>query len=255
MFDKCYKCGQSGLKCKDDYATLKPGYWWEWRNETHKKLYRFFIANMLSSSPALDALSVKYPYPIPTPYKCPVEDSCKGGLDSPCKTGYEGPLCAVCSTEYNKQLQICTKCPSKRWIVVTHGLLEVFSYIKWPDSMEVIAKYSGVLQLNILQIAPIQCLITGLRVDAFGSLFAIMAINAAFIGLSGIYYGVQKTIILKSQILEGEEKSRRVSETKELVYRNIFFFLYVTYLSTCSKTASVLPLACQMKKKNYVINT
>ncbi|KAL9970585.1 hypothetical protein ACROYT_G022988 [Oculina patagonica] len=294
MFDKCYKCGQSGLKCKDDYASLKPGYWREWRNETHKKRYRSFIANMLTSSPALDALSVKFPYPIPTPYKCPVEDSCMGGLDSPCKIGYKGPLCAVCSIGYYKQLQICTKCPSKKWIVaqlsiiaailfiiivalvwtnkrnntkakeiplidrffsklkiligfyqVTYGLLEVFSYIKWADSLEDIAKYSGILQLNILQIAPIQCLITGLRVDAFGSLFATMAINASVIGLSGIYYGVQKAIILKSRLLEVEEKSKRISESKELVYRNIFFFLYVTYLSTCSKTAAVLPFACR----------
>ena len=30
------------------------------------------------------------------------------------------------------------------------------------------------------------------------------------------------------------------------VYRNLFFFLYVTYLNTCSKTVSVLPLACQI---------
>ena len=121
----------------------------------------------------------------------------------------------------------------------------MFSYIEWPDSLEVIAKYSGILQLNILQIAPIQCLITGLRVDAFGNLFAIMSINAAVIGLFGIYYGVHKAIILKSRVLEGGERSRRVSEIKEMVYRNLFFFLYVTYLSTCSKTATVLPFACR----------
>ena len=294
MFDKCYKCGLGGLECKDDYASLKSGHWWEWRNETHKDLYRLFIANMLSSSPALDAFSVRFSHPIPTPYKCPVEGSCKGGLDSPCKTGYEGPLCAVCSSGYYKQLQICTRCPSKTWIAaqlsiiavilfmiiaalawtnkrkdkkakelplidmflsklkivigfyqVTYGLLEVFSYIQWPDSLEGIAKYSGILQLNILQIAPIQCLFTRLQVDAFESLFAIMAINAAVIGLSGIYYAVQKALIMKSRIAEVKEKSRRITQTKELVYKNLFFVLYVTYLSTCSKTAAVLPLACQ----------
>ena len=294
MFDKCYKCGQGGLQCKDDYASLNPGYWWEWRNDTHKKRYRLFIANMLASSPALDVFSVKYPFSIPTPYKCPDQKSCKGGLDSPCEAGYEGPLCAICSSGYHKQLQTCSKCPSKKWIVaqlsiitailliivavlvwtnkrkdkevketslidrffsklkivigfyqVTYGLLEVFSYIKWPDSLEVIAQYSGVLQLNILQLAPIQCLFTGLQVDAFGSLFAMMAINAIVVTLSGIYYRVHKVITLKSRHLEDQEKSRRVSETKELTYRNLFFFLYVTYLSTCSKTATVLPLACR----------
>ena len=293
MFDKCYKCGQGGLECKDDWASLKSGHWWQWRNESHKERYRFFIANMLSSSPALDPFSVKYPYQIPMPYQCPVEDSCKGGLDSPCKTGYEGPLCAVCSAGYYKQLQICAKCPSKKWIAaqlsivtvivliiiavlasskkqkdkkakehvidrffsklkivigfnqVVNGLLEIFSYIKWPDSLEVIAKYSGVLQLNVLQLAPIQCFFKGLQVDAFGSLFALMAVNSVVIGLSGLSYGVYKAIISKRQSLEDEERSKRLKQTKELMYRYLFFSLYVTYQSTCSKTAAVLPLACQ----------
>ena len=31
---------------------------------------------------------------------------------------------------------------------------------------------------------------------------------------------------------------------KEIVYKNLFFILYITYLSTFSKTASVLPCAC-----------
>ena len=32
---------------------------------------------------------------------------------------------------------------------------------------------------------------------------------------------------------------------KEIVYKNLFFILYITYLSTFSKTASVLPFACR----------
>ncbi len=188
MFEKCHKCVR-GLKCQGDYVTLKSGYWWEWRNETQKDRYQDFIANLMTSSPALDAESVQYPFPIPTPYRCPRKVSCKGSLDSPCEKGYEGPLCEVCSTGYYKQLQTCTKCPSKKWIIgqlliiaaiafiltavlvlsskrnkgegekpslvdmffsklkiiigfyqVTHGLLQAFSYVKWPGSLQVIAK-------------------------------------------------------------------------------------------------------------------
>ena len=294
MFEKCYKCGLGGLECKDDYATLKSGYWWEWRNETHKHRYRNFIKNMLASSPALDSFSVQFPLAIPTPYKCPVEDSCNGGLDSPCKNGYEGPVCGVCSSGYYKQLQNCAQCPSKKWMAVqlfvvavillivlvvlvwitkrkvkkaqglnqidlflsklkivigfyqvTNGLLETFSYIKWPDSLEAIAKYSGILQLNVLQIAPFQCLYRGLQIDAFGSLLALVAINAGVIGFCCIVYQVRKVITLRSRSFDENEKSRRLSQTKEVVYRNLFFFLYVTYLSTCSKTATVLPFSCR----------
>ena len=293
MFERCFKCGQGGLKCQDDYASLKPGHWWEWRNKTYQDRYKLYIDNLLAFSPALDAFYVNYPYPIPTPYKCPTEESCMGGLDSPCENGYEGPLCSVCSSGYYKQLKICTRCPSKNWIVVqlsiivvivliivavlvwtsrrkttkkeshplidrffskikivigfyqvTYGLLEAFSYIKWPGSLEIIAKYSGFLQLNILQIAPAQCLFPGLNLDAFGSLFATMAMNIAVICFAGIGYGLHKLIILGNRSLEEDEKSMRVSQSKELAYKNMFFFLYVTYLSTCSKTAIVFPLAC-----------
>ncbi len=294
MFAECHKCGQSGLLCQDDYASLKSGYWWQWRNETYKQRYRDFIVNLLAFSPALDNLSVKYPYPVPTSYQCPVEESCKGGLDSTCDKGYEGPVCGVCSSGYYKQLHTCTQCPSKKnvlaqlsifavilviivallvWKVkkrnekdrghslidaffsklkiaigfyqVTRGLLEAFAYIKWPGSLQVISKYSGILQMNLLQIVPVHCLSPGLRVDAFGDLCLMMAMNITVIGVSGIVYRVRKMIISRRQCLEDEEKWNEIAQTKELVYRNLFFLLYVTYLSTCSKTASVLPFACR----------
>ena len=293
MFEKCYKCMQ-GMKCRDDYASLKSGYWWEWRNETHNERYRNFIVNLVTSSPALDTSSVQFPFPIPTPYKCPREESCKGGLDSPCENGYEGPLCAVCSSGYYKQLQTCARCPSKSRLVgqlsiiaatvlvivvilvwmnkrqnkrgkrrplidmclsklkiiigfyqVTNGLLQTFSYIKWPESLEAIGKYSEILQIDVLQIAPNNCLFSQFRVNAFGSLLAMMSINVAATVVSVIAYTVSKVIISRSQRMQGDEKSREISQTKEIVLRNLFFFLYVTYLGTCAKTANVLPLACQ----------
>ena len=100
LFKGCHKCGHGGLKCQDDYPSLKSGYWWQWRNETHKDRYKVYIRNLLTSSPALGEDDVHYPYPLPTSYKCPIEVSCKGGLDSPCENGYEGPLCSVYSSGY-----------------------------------------------------------------------------------------------------------------------------------------------------------
>ena len=289
MFEKCYKC-VGGLQCKDDYASLKSGYWWKWRTEAHKDRYLDFIKNLQASLPLLGADDVRYPYPIPTAYRCPIEESCIGGLDSPCKPGYEGPLCAVCSSGYYKQLQTCKQCPSKKWIIgqlsfvavvlltiivvmartsrkntdcsvidsflsklkivigfyqITYGLLETFSYIKWPNSLQVVGKYSEVLQMNVLQIAPVHCLYQRLQVDAFGNLFTMMAVNAAVIGLFGIVYGIRKVIILRNGSIDNEEKSRKLSEVREFVYRNVFFFLYTTYLGTCSMTANVLPLTCR----------
>ncbi|PFX15056.1 Leucine-rich repeat-containing protein 15 [Stylophora pistillata] len=294
LFEKCHKCLR-GMTCKDDHMSLKSGYWWEWRNKTSKDLYQKFIKNLAADLPALGINDVRYRHPLPTPYQCPREEACRGGLDSLCAEGYEGALCAVCSPGYYRQLKTCRKCPSKKWIMgqlsivaailvailggmvwstfkgnvkkaqerslidkfcsklkivigfyqVTAGVLQAFSYIKWPDSMEVIAEYSEILQMNVLQMTPIECLVEGMRVNAFRNMFTMMAVNSLVICISGIAYGVRKVVIARNESLEEGEKSRKLSQTKELVYRNLFFVLYVTYLNTCTTTANVLPIACQ----------
>jgi len=128
---------------------------------------------------------------------------------------------------------------------VTYGLLEAFSYVSWPDALDDIAKYSEILQLNFLQIAPLHCLFPGLKVDAFGSLFAAMGLNVAAIGVFAVIYWIRKLSVWLSRGLSKAEKAKKLSHAKELIYRNLFFFLFVTYLSTCSKTANVLPPACR----------
>ena len=232
---------------------------------------------------------------MPKSYKCPREESCKvkGGHDSFCATGYQGPLCAVCSPGYYKQLQTCQLCPTKKWMIVqlsimaavaaivfaviiwtskrksrkkegrssvdiilcrlkivigfyqvTNGVLETFSFIKWPGALDVIGKYSEILQMNVFQVAPIHCLLPNVKMNAFGNLFAILGMNAAAILVAALAYKLRKLFLLRSS-LNKEEKEKKVGQTKEVIYRNLFFFLFVTYLSTCSKTAQVVPLSCR----------
>ena len=119
MFERCSKCGQGGLKCQDDYASLKSGHWWEWRNKTHRDRYNVFIKNLLAFTPEFDVYHVHYPYLIPMPYKCPTEESSKGGLDSSCGDGYKGPLCSACSLGYYKQFKVRKTCASKSGLWVS----------------------------------------------------------------------------------------------------------------------------------------
>ena len=128
MFKECRKC-EEGMECKDDYASLKSGYWWKWRNETYKDRYRYFVKNLLTAQPALGNEDVQHSYPIPTPYMCPTEDSCQGGIDSRCRIGYKGPLCSVCISGYYKQLQTCNQCPSKTWIAGQLSIIAVIALI------------------------------------------------------------------------------------------------------------------------------
>ena len=128
---------------------------------------------------------------------------------------------------------------------VTSGVIEAFAFIKWPESLTFIGEYSEMLQLNLLQIAPIHCLFANLKVDAFGRLYAILSINAAVIIFGFTFYGIKKALITRKTLESQEEKAKKISETKQTAYKAVFFVLYVTYLSTCSKTANVLPLACR----------
>ena len=128
---------------------------------------------------------------------------------------------------------------------VTFGVIEAFAFIKWPESLTFIGKYSELLQLNVLQIAPIHCLFANLKVDAFGRLYAILSINVAVIIFGFTFYGIRKVLITRKTFESQEEKAKKFSETKKTAYKAVFFVLYVTYLSTCSKTANVLPLACR----------
>ena len=127
---------------------------------------------------------------------------------------------------------------------VTYGIMESFSYVTWPESLELIAEYSEFLQLRFFQIAPIYCFMPNFKTDAFGSLFAILALNAAAIGLSALVYVLIKLFLLVSTWSE-EQKQKKASRAKALIYRNLFFFLYATYLSTCAMTARVLPSNCR----------
>ena len=297
LFGVCSPCGTFGLKCQDEFANLSVGYWWQWKDKTHLELYINFSKNVknFSFTPELhkgNDAGIEYPYTLPQPHRCLMADVCKGGLNSSCEAGYEGPLCAVCSDGYYKQLKKCKLCPTKGWMIrqlaimgaivmllviivvwrskkkskkdagrsfldkalgsikvtigfyqVTFGIMEAFSYIKWPESLSVIGGYSEIVQVDIVQIAPLHCIIPSLKFDAFASLFAVMGLNfvAVIVALASFAFATWKST---RHILNEEEKIRKKEQIKTVVKRNLFFFLYVTYLNTCLKTAQVVPLAC-----------
>ena len=72
-----------------------------------------------------------------------------------------------------------------------------------------------------------------------------MTINAAAIVFAIGAYGVRKVSILRNGNVKDEEKSNKITQSKETAYKNLFFFLFITYLSTCFHTATVLPLGCR----------
>ena len=128
---------------------------------------------------------------------------------------------------------------------VTYGLLEAFNYIKWPSSLSAISRIATIVQLNVLQFAPIHCVFPILKMDAFDNMKAMMGVNMGVIVISFVVYMLWKIHISRRRNLDQEGKVKVLSQAKEVVYRIAFFMLFVTYLSTCSRIARTLPLACR----------
>ena len=279
------------MKCINDVAQLKKGYWWQWESGESSSLYKKFTEN-LNMTHASNERSANYSGRMPMPYECPLNGSCLGGLDSECAEGYIGPLCAVCKPNYYKSRDNCNKCLSKPLVIlqvlavvvvvfivvalvvwtskrkreesderplvdlilsrlkivvgfyqVTYGLLEAFNYIKWPPSLSAISRIATIVQLNVLQFAPIHCVSPILKMDAFDNMKAMMGVNMGVIVISFVVYMLWKIHISRRMNLDQEGKVKVLSQAKEVVYRITFFVLFVTYLSTCSRIARTLPLA------------
>lgn len=105
-FEGCKPCDQDGLNCENDYATLKTGYWWKWENETYKHIYERFTNSLVGityspvksiNSSIINHSFIEFPHTLPLPHKCPREESCIGGLDSFCATGYTKVRYARCA--------------------------------------------------------------------------------------------------------------------------------------------------------------
>ena len=126
---------------------------------------------------------------------------------------------------------------------VTFGIMEAFSDIKWPKSLSDVGKYSKMIQFNVLQIAPLHCISSLDSFDAFEVLIAVMALNGAAIIVAFSSYILYRIISIR-KISDENEKKKAAVNAKEIIQRNLFFFLYVTYLNTCLKIAEILPPAC-----------
>ena len=112
-FGACEKCTLEGFYCDKDYPELRMGYWISWDKRIHCKLsFKSFMANLDTINDSYDRSSNYFKCNLPIAHKCPMHNSCKGGVDATCNKGYTGVLCAVCGSGYMKQFNKCVKCSS-----------------------------------------------------------------------------------------------------------------------------------------------
>ncbi|XP_031566728.1 uncharacterized protein LOC116301752 isoform X2 [Actinia tenebrosa] len=128
-FGMCQTCPNKALICKNDYATLSEGYYWKWKNVSHQEEYSSFTRNLEIESSEVLQRNWKFNGTLPRPHKCP-RKSCLGGMESSCYKGYEGPLCAVCKTQYYDRMNRCIRCPSSLQAgLQVAGVLIMFVFI------------------------------------------------------------------------------------------------------------------------------
>ena len=112
-FGACEKCPIGGFQCREDYPELKAGYWMSWdKIKPCKDSFTSFISNLNTEDDSYDRNANHFKCSMPIAHKCPISNSCKGGVDATCNKGYTGVLCAVCDTGYMKQFNKCVECSS-----------------------------------------------------------------------------------------------------------------------------------------------
>ena len=112
-FGACEKCTLEGFQCQKDYPELRTGYWMSWDQRIQCKLsFKSFMVNLDTMNDSYDRISNNFKCNLPIAHKCPMHNSCKGGVDATCSKGYTGVLCAVCGSGYMKQFNKCVKCSS-----------------------------------------------------------------------------------------------------------------------------------------------
>jgi hypothetical protein len=127
---------------------------------------------------------------------------------------------------------------------VSTSTFDSFSYISWPGPIVTMMKYAKMVQLNLLQIMPLNCVNDTIKTDAYTKfLFSIIASGAVFI--TGIvFYCIIKIHMEKKSCMNSDEQKARIHQYKRNLYRCLVLILFITFPQTCTHILQMLPAAC-----------
>eukprot|EP00795_Rhopilema_esculentum_P013553 gene13553-4441_t len=105
-------------------------------NKSYKELFLAIMANLDTTSDDYNRRTVRYECNMPIPHKCPIKESCIGGVNATCIQGYTGVLCAVCEKGFMKNFGKCIRCPSAVVAVLQFlAYIVVFVLLCWLVSL------------------------------------------------------------------------------------------------------------------------
>ena len=124
---------------------------------------------------------------------------------------------------------------------VSSSTFDSFSYISWPGPIVTMMQYAKTLQLNLLQIVPLNCLDDEITINAYSYFTMSITITAVVI----VFGFLTHFIFNYYQATTGKDKDQH-KQYKEKCYSCLFLILFITFPSTCTQIIKMLPVACHV---------
>lgn len=128
---------------------------------------------------------------------------------------------------------------------VTSGTLNTFSYVEWPSALLTVVHYANMVQLNLLEIVPLQCFVDNLVVNVYTRLLLVVGSNTAIIFLAAFFYQTRKLVLINIKKLASADLAESLSSYKTQIYRVVCLLIFVTYPWTCTTIFNLLSPTCQ----------
>ncbi|XP_067055503.1 uncharacterized protein [Acropora muricata] len=225
-----------------------------------------------------------YACPVPEACLGGVDSRCSHGYEGPlcaaCSVGYYQLLnnCRKCPKTLWFVLQVCgivivigflsvslalarkKKCNPNRTVSdmvlarlkiligfyqATSGTLNAFSYVAWPNALLTVVQYANVIQLNLLQIIPLQCFVDTFTLNAYTRFLIAVGTNSTVLFLAVSIYHLRKRFMLRNTALSEAQLAESIACIKTQTYRIVCLVLFITYPWTCDANLQLLPATCQ----------
>ncbi|XP_071837794.1 cysteine repeat modular protein A-like isoform X1 [Apostichopus japonicus] len=124
-FDACELCPQEGVQCKDDYMTIRHGYYWNW-SYTDIAEYKRFVENLLTFNEFYEETATRFNGSLPKAHKCLKSGRCANDVDQitgNCAKGYTGWMCTICDEEFFPIFGHCHPCPDLKYFILETSII------------------------------------------------------------------------------------------------------------------------------------
>ena len=126
---------------------------------------------------------------------------------------------------------------------VTSGTFDAFSYVQWPKALLQLGTYAKFLQLNMLQIAPVNCFSHSIRVTIHTSFMTSVVVTLGFVVIAIIYYQLRRLYTTKVKNYNTRDV-KDLSEAKEACFRYVFLLMFTMFPTTSAQVFQMLPSSC-----------